>query len=236
MQTHEKTKISGGLSHFSTMRRKEKGSKKGGGIKVIMPKSNDINLQKIDNKSTEILELEGDLYGMGVKIIVVYFDANKNRKGNEANDKIRQDVEKLIENNEQEALMVLGDFNGHLKILDGRENDRNGRMIMEWVESYGLVILNLDEKCKGTYTWSRGDSKTAIDYILVNDNFYKIFEKMEIDENKDWFADSDHHLVSGFFRVDRRGGSNYNNRNRWKTGEYFRKDEEALINFRRELE
>ena len=82
------------MEHFNTFR---SGGKKGGGIQIIMPESEGIKFKKIENESTEILDLEGEIYGMGIKIILVYFDANKNKVGNEANRKIRKDVETLIE-------------------------------------------------------------------------------------------------------------------------------------------
>ena len=55
--TYDKIKKGGGLEHFNTFRKK--GGKRGGGIQIIMPKSEGINLRKIDNESTEILDLKG---------------------------------------------------------------------------------------------------------------------------------------------------------------------------------
>ena len=31
-----------------------------------------------------------------------------------------------------------------------------------------MIMLNDTDKCKGTYTWSRGQSKSVIDFVLVN--------------------------------------------------------------------
>ena len=212
-----------------------KGGKKGGGIMVLAPEMEEINLHKKENECTELLDLEGEIYGMGIKIVVVYFDSNKNREGNEANKKIRTEVEKLIENNEKQGLMILGDFNGHIELLDGRKDDLNGKMLGRWVENYNMVMLNMDERCKGVYTWSRGDSKTAIDYVMVNEAVYNIFERMEIDEEKEWFEDSDHHLVSSFYKVRDSGINNFNGE-KWKTVKFLRKDKESLIKLRMELE
>ncbi len=73
--------------------------------------------------------------------------------------KMRKDLEKIIENNEKEGLIITGDFNDHLRMIDGRPDNENGKMLIEWVEKYGLIILNLDEKCEGKYTRIQKDKK-----------------------------------------------------------------------------
>ena len=176
MHKYDKIKLGSGLKSFSTMRGKD--GKKGGGIMVLIPDMEEIKLHKKENKCTELLDLEGEIFGIGIKIIVVYFDANKGKDGNEANKEIRAEVEKLIETNKKEGLIVLGDFNGHLTLLDGRKEDINGKMLGKWIEDYSMVMLNMDEKCKGVYTFSRGDSKTTIDYVMVNKRMYSMFENM----------------------------------------------------------
>ena len=202
---------------------------------VIIPEMEEIKLQKKENKCTELLDLEGEIYGIGIKIVVVYFDSNKGKNGNEANKEIRVEVEKLIEKNEKEGLIVLGDFNGHIKLLDGRKEDLNGKMLGKWIEKYNMVMLNMDEKCKGVYTFSRGNSKTAVDYVMVNERMYNIFENMEIDEDKELFQDSDHHLVSSFYKV-RESGINVFNKEKWKTVKFLKKDKDSLVKLREELE
>ena len=60
---------------------------------------------------------------------MAYFDVRKDEEGRENNQGIREEMERLIEGNEKEGVIVLGDFNGHLEELDGkkgryeREND-----------------------------------------------------------------------------------------------------------------
>ena len=44
--------------------------------------------------------------------------------------RLRREVEERIENNRSKGLVVLGDMNGHLEILEDRREDINGRMIM----------------------------------------------------------------------------------------------------------
>ena len=201
--TYDKVKLGEGLISFST--RRNENDRKGGGIQVIMPKIKQLKFKKIKNDNTELLELEGTIFGMGLKMVVVYFDVRKNQEGNRKNKKIRKDVEKIIEKNEKEGLIILGDFNGHLKMIDGRDDDQNGLMLMDWIEKLNLVMLNLDDRTEGKYTWGRNNSnsKTVIDYIMVNEKMYDCFIKMEIDENKYLYGDSDHNFLSGFFKVNR---------------------------------
>ena len=172
---------------------------------------------------------------MGIKIILVYFDARKNASGNEANRKIRREVEALIEGNEKEGLIVMGDFNGHITMIDGKEQDANGRMLLEWLTTYNLNMLNMDNRCKGKYTWSRGGNRSTLDYVLVNEKILGNFKNMEIDEEKISFDESDHCLVSAKFLF--KGAENfYFNKNSWKYDEYYKKDEATLERFVQEIE
>ena len=153
------------------------------------------------HENREILEAEGKIYGIGIKLVVVYFDADKGEEGKKANRKIRKDIEKIIENNEQEGLIILGDFNGHLRMIDGKRDDENGKMILDWGEQYGLITLNLEEKCEGTYTRIAKEQKTTIDYILVNRKIYDIVEEIEIDEDRNILEGSDHVAMRTAIRV-----------------------------------
>ena len=49
----------------------------------------------MENDCSEILELDGIIYGMDIKMVIVYMDTRKNKKGEEANKKIRKKLEKL---------------------------------------------------------------------------------------------------------------------------------------------
>ena len=68
---------------------------------------------------------------------------------------LRREIEERIEKNSSRGVVVLGDVNGHLEILEDRREDINGRMIMDWMSVYELKLLNANEKCEGKYTWVR---------------------------------------------------------------------------------
>ena len=95
-----------------------------------MRKEEQVNLEKKESKSSDILEIEGKCYGKEMKIILVYFDANKNAAGKERNRAIKKEIEEKIENTKDKGLMIIGDFNGHPELLENRKTDENGRTIL----------------------------------------------------------------------------------------------------------
>ena len=50
-----------------------------------------------------------------------------------------------------------------------------------------MIMLNDTDKCKGTYTWSRGQSKSVIDFVLVNSLAFGICDQIEINEQQEKF-------------------------------------------------
>ena len=61
--------------------------------------------------------------------------------------------------------------------------------------------MNGDQKCEGEITWQSKVSKSAIDFVLVNQCMYDKFRYMKIDENKEKTDLSDHNIVSATFSV-----------------------------------
>ena len=58
-----------------------------------------------------------------------------------------------------------------------------------------MIMLNDTHKCKGTYTWSRGQRKSVIDFVLVNSLAFGICDQMEIDEQQEKIDLTDHNLI-----------------------------------------
>ena len=44
----------------------------------------------------------------------------------------------------------------------------NGKIVLDIMTENNMIMLNDTDKCKGTYTWSRRQSKSVIDFVLVN--------------------------------------------------------------------
>ena len=217
-EKYEKIEPDRNITTFNVIREKKTDEKRGGGIQVMIPKMTRIDLKKIENINKELLELEGTVFGIGLKIIIVYFDANRNQKGKDRNSALRKIIEEKIENNKKEGIIVAGDFNGHMKEIDGRDTDKNGKMITDWMEEYSLITLNLEERCEGTYTRIQGETKTTIDYVMVNRKIYENFEKMHIDEEKEIIEGSDHNLITVNLRFK---DKNIFKKTKWLTNEYY---------------
>ena len=219
---------------------RESNDKGGGGLQILGRKDNRVEWKEgKEDGCKDILILEGTCFGMGMKVILAYFDVDKKKEGSGAdrNKKIRAKIEREIKENLSENLIVLGDFNAHLERLDGRKTDENGRMVQDWMDTYGLILLNGDEKCTGTYTWMRGDSKTAIDMVMVNRKLYGACEEMIIDENKEEFPFSDHNMVTVNIGLRGGGGAEFGkDKKNVVKGHYYKKDAASLRMLREELE
>ena len=197
---------------------REMGDKRGGGLQVVMNKIPEIKFKKAKNENRDLLEIEGSYYGLGMRILLVYFDSNDDQRARDRNLVLRREIEERIESNSSKGLVVLGDMNGHLEILEDRREDINGKMIMDWVSMYELKLLNADERCSGRYTWARTmrgereNQRSAIDMVLVNREVYSRFRGMEIDEDREEVDLSDHSLITVRLKVNVRMGK------KWKAG------------------
>ena len=111
-------------------------------------------------------------------------------------------------------LLVLGDFNGHLSMLESdRGDDDNGRMIIRLMEEYNLHLMNADERCRGIYTWGRGNQRSAIDMILVNYEVFKYCGSMTIDVNGEEISFSDHNMITLELRLRESGCKKFGKKN-----------------------
>ena len=137
---------------------------------------------------------------------------------------------------ENEALIVLGDFNAHIGTIGYQDIDHNGKMIHEWLNEYDLILLNYDDRCTGEVTWKRanGNQKSTVDYILVNEAMYDKFTDMIIDEEEEIYDQSDHNLLSARFQITRKERKNRGKKEIER--EYFSKESRLLTQFRIRLE
>ena len=161
-------------------------------------------MEEIKVESSDILALEGTVRGSKVRIILVYMDSKKKKKGKdfERNRKIQEQVEKLFKVEPEVSLIYLGDLNGRLKTLEPDiETDSNGEMIENWISQYNLNHLNQTEECIGTYTFSTSNGKSATDHILTNNKLFTGYKRMHINEDKTLLDISDHCQVKAWFKI-----------------------------------
>ena len=129
---------------------------------------------------------------------------------------------------------MLGDFNGHITLLGPQRQDENGSMVMDFVNNFGLNLLNIDEACQGTYTWNRHQQRSVIDFVLVNNRCYRFFENMHIDETRELLDISDHNMITITFKIPTDGFSFRKGKEVKKT--YYKVDEQSLWQFVKEME
>ena len=93
-----------------------------------------------------------------------------------------------------------------------------------------MIMLNDTDKCKGTYTWSRGQSKSVIDIVLVNSLAFGICDQMKIDEQQEKTDLTDHNLIAISLILNYMH-PNYDIRGRWEERIYYKLDEKSLAKY-----
>ena len=214
---------------YDSMR--ETNDKKGGGILMMHRISSNFNLNQLRNSHKDYVYVEGEIGGIKLFIFLVYFSVNDN----ERNDQLRKEIETHLNKIWDEAVLVLGDFNGHVGFMGYQKLNKNGQIVLGWMERYSLIMLNDDFNCEGVYTWSRNEQKSVIDYVLVSPKFYDIYEGMIIDEKQEMFDLSDHNLLQVKFKTKNNVQNEFNS-NRWDKVDYYKTDPDSLKQYVQKLE
>ncbi|KAK4317199.1 hypothetical protein Pmani_011680 [Petrolisthes manimaculis] len=97
----------------------------------------------------------------------------------------------------------MGETNLYISKGDQAINE-NGRMVLEMMEENDLIRINDTPMCNGTYAWSRGNQRSAIDLILANREAYNYVQEMFIDEQKELYDLSDHNLIKLKLKLNER--------------------------------
>ena len=230
-ETHEKfrkVKIREDIEIYENMR--ELQDRKGGGNMCLHRKNDKFKLQKIENMEKDILIINGEIDSLKFVFVLVYFSVNDKAR----NGAIRKEVELFLRAHNDDNLFILGDFNGHVGFKGYQNLDENGKMVLEWMVEYNMVMLNDDVKCKGEITWQRGEQKSTVDFVLVTNKAYEYFKNMEIDEQKLKFDLSDHNLIEVTLKL--RVDNPKIMKNKWLETVYYKKDEESLKSYKSEVE
>ena len=108
------------------------------------------------------------------------------------NMKIKNKVREVVEEIDvDENLILLGDFNANLGFVGPQKLNKNGKVVIELMETFNLILPNGDDRCEGQITRSIREERSSIDFVLVNTSAYNKFRKMEVDEEKNWFDTSE---------------------------------------------
>lgn len=80
-------------------------------------------------------------------------------------------------------VLIMGDFNGHLETLDGKQNG-NGRLLRRLTDDLDLEVVNLRDTCMGQFIWCARNSRTCIDYVPTSPTPRRKLQSMYIDEDE----------------------------------------------------
>ena len=143
--------------------------------------------------------------GQEIKLAIgVIYMAVDNPQNRDWNDKLEEKIARDIHTLKDEGMhiLLLGDFNGHIREEDGGvprgdpHTDKNGQRVVNFCSSHDLSILNCSPQCEGKWTWMRRDSRSIIDYMLLDNRIKENCRGMMIDdEGKKWPSDSDHNWM-----------------------------------------
>ena len=224
-----KIKMNNDFISIDSMRSQEEA--KGGGLLILYKKNDNILLEKVSSTSTskDFLHVKGKIYNLEINIILVYFMV-ESKEHNIKNSKMRKEIERLLKDIVNEPTIVLGDFNGHVGFKGKQRLNENGKMILQWMEKFNLIMLNDDPNCIGEYTWNRRDQKSVVDFALVNSSFYDKYSSMFIDEDKSIYDLSDHNLIRINLKVKQRNTNSFK-KAKWVENEYYKTDEASLSTF-----
>ena len=167
------------------------GEKKGGGIQLVWSKNSKIHIVEESSVHSDLMFAKVEVGMLRFFLVVTYFATNDRK----TNEDLTKEIGKFLKSKENDKVMMVGDFNAHLGILGTQKVNDTGKKVLKMREEHNLNILNLDPRCKGVKTWSRGDINSAIDFAICNENCYEHFIDMQIDEDKQVIEWSDHNLI-----------------------------------------
>ena len=167
---------------------------KGGGLAVLFYRKH-WNIEEYPSKHQDILVTEISKGFLNCLLIIVYASTNNPAR----NDIIYCELKTIVTKNNERNILILGDFNGHIGILGPQQSNANGKKLMNFTDDLGLLILNLDTNCSGEITRYQHPFRSTIDFALCNNNMYKFFSHMIIDEEQEEIGISDHNLITTAF-------------------------------------
>ena len=84
-----------------------------------------------------------------------------------------------------EGVMIVGDFNCRVGgVIKGNQEkvSKGGKKLLKLVEKENLVVANSLDLCEGTWTREEGNSRSVLDYILLNEELKDYVTEMKIYE------------------------------------------------------
>ena len=129
---------------------------------------------------------------------------------------------------DDEFVFIMRDFNAHVGIIGEQGLNYNGKIVLEIISANNMIILNDTDKCKGIYTWRRGQSKCDRFFVLVNRLAFGICDQMEIDEQQEQFDLTNHNLIEISLKLNYMHPK-YDRKGKWEESIlYYKLDEKSI--------
>ena len=184
---------------------------KGGGVAVMMKNNTDISCEVMNvgncNMSEDILvvklEYKASMCDKKASLYVcLCYMTVEGAEGAVENKKKYDIVQGFVDEHKEEKVLVMGDMNGHIGLL-GEEQNVNGKLLREACEKMNLEILN-ETIAEGRITWQRKGMKSAIDYMLANENARECIVNMWVDESGELDIVSDPNMLTVYYLGERK--------------------------------
>ena len=158
---------------------RKENDKKGGGISMLYKKDCNMVISEIEVNNPDILCVKIATKITQMIIITVYVSVLNKQEDKIRNMKIQKEMEKLLMDFNEDKILIIGDFNGHIKEIGKQKENYNGKVMKNLVDRHSLEILNLSEKCEGKITWKRASQSSTIDFALANEKALTDFKRMK---------------------------------------------------------
>ncbi len=188
---------------------RSKWGKKGGGIGLIVRKDAGYEIEEFDvgknEKNEDIMAVRIEYKireGKDSIIVIVCYMTTEGRDA-AVDNRVKYDaIRKVIRENVNEKVIVMGDMNGHIGIL-GEVVNSNGQMLLDFTEENDLENLNITIG-EGQVTWNAREARSAIDYVLVNSRARECISRMWIDEDGEYDITTDHNMLVVEYRSEKK--------------------------------
>jgi exonuclease III len=179
------------LENYQVFQKNINGS--GGGLLTAVDPSLNPMLISARNEEAEILTVQLKLNTLKLRVINGYGPQNDDTTQNKLNFWMGLEEEIIAAKSESCMILIQMDANAKVgrKIISldpNSETDGNGKLLLELINRHGLVLLNVDRSCTGVITRQRitktNTELAILDYMLVCQELYQFFVKMEIDDSR----------------------------------------------------
>ena len=125
-----------------------------------------------------------------IRIGLIYAP-QESRTSKEEYERMYENISKQITmaKEKEQKILLMGDFNcrvGERIVGNGKEISKAGKTFLRMIKNNKLTILNETEKCSGLWTRVEGDTRSVLDYMVIQKEDQHTLMEMNIDEKKEF--------------------------------------------------